>query len=264
MPGFPGYHATTDGRLISERRGEPTFIAVTVQSKTPKVTIWSEDKGKMVTLSLGRLIASAFHGASPERVLYLDGDRLNCSPSNLRWKGDEVLPAPPEGAREVPGFPGYFVLSEGVIYSGRSVFQDGKYRRMAPTPDGQGYLRVTATNASGYQKSLKVHRAVALAFIGQPPTRRHEVRHLDGNLLHNWVDNLRWGLPVENAADRAAHGTQQRGSAAGLAKLAEVEVVSIRELFGTGNFSYTDLARQFGVSKPTIGAICRRETWQHV
>ena len=53
-----------------------------------------------------------------------------------------------------------------------------------------GYLEIA---------SVRVHRIVALAFQGQPPTKEHIVDHMDTNRQNNRPSNLRWITRLENA-----------------------------------------------------------------
>jgi len=43
-----------------------------------------------------------------------------------------------------------------------------------------------------------VHRIVATAFHGEPPTRQHIVDHIDTNRMNNRSENLRWITKLEN------------------------------------------------------------------
>ena len=63
---------------------------------------------------------------------------------------------------------------------------------------GHLYLKLAV---GGRKKSFQIHRLVAIAFIGDPPTPRHEVRHLDGNPLNNSLGNLAWGTRMDNMID---------------------------------------------------------------
>ena len=45
---------------------------------------------------------------------------------------------------------------------------------------------------------IKVHRIVAYAFHGEPPTPQHIVDHIDTNRQNNRPDNLRWVTKLEN------------------------------------------------------------------
>ncbi len=52
-----------------------------------------------------------------------------------------------------------------------------------------GYLEITA---------VRVHRVVAMAFHGEPPTKEHVVDHIDTNKQNNRPENLRWVTRLEN------------------------------------------------------------------
>ena len=44
----------------------------------------------------------------------------------------------------------------------------------------------------------RVHRIVAYAFLGEPPTPQHVVDHIDTNRRNNRPQNLRWLTKLEN------------------------------------------------------------------
>lgn len=46
--------------------------------------------------------------------------------------------------------------------------------------------------------SVRVHRIVAMAFYGEPPTKEHVVDHIDTNKRNNRPENLRWVTRLEN------------------------------------------------------------------
>ncbi len=56
--------------------------------------------------------------------------------------------------------------------------------------DATGYLRWCGNS---------VHRIVAIAFHGEPPTTQHVVDHIDTNRCNNRPENLRWVTKLENA-----------------------------------------------------------------
>lgn len=58
------------------------------------------------------------------------------------------------------------------------------------SPNNNGYLIIS---------NEVVHRIVAFAFIGEPPTPQHVVDHIDTNRQNNRPENLRWLTKLENA-----------------------------------------------------------------
>lgn len=54
---------------------------------------------------------------------------------------------------------------------------------------------------TGYMEfaGQRVHRIVAFAFLGEPPTEQHVVDHIDTNRRNNRPENLRWLTRLENA-----------------------------------------------------------------
>jgi hypothetical protein len=59
----------------------------------------------------------------------------------------------------------------------------------------------------------------------------------------------------------AIHG---KGSAHPFAKLAEPDVLKIRDMHASGGVSLSGLASTFGVSHETVRLIVKRETWTHI
>ena len=58
------------------------------------------------------------------------------------------------------------------------------------------------TNIRTWYKEIgneRVHRIVAFAFLGEPPTPQHVVDHIDTNRQNNRPENLRWVTKLENA-----------------------------------------------------------------
>ena len=164
--------------------------------------------------------------------------------------------------REVPGWPEYEISEYGDVRrrmaGGSPIAKPGKLLR----PSGSGYRHVNLHGGAGRQH-ISLHRLVALAFIGEPPSCRHQVAHNDGDRLNNHYTNLRYATPRENAADRVRHGTQSRGETAGPVRLTEVAVRQIRALADRG-VPQDLIAEIFETSQSHIGRVVRGEAWGHV
>lgn len=156
-----------------------------------------------------------------------------------------------------------------------------------PTRRASGYYVVSID-----RRQWKVHVLVLTVWVGPRPPGM-QCRHLDGNKSNNRLENLVWGTPKENGEDNVRLGVQPRGDRAGarlhperlargdrsgarlhpervprgerngMAKLTATAVAEIRQRAGAGE-AQRRLAREFGVSRPAISAVVKRETWRHV
>lgn len=124
-----------------------------------------------------------------------------------------------------------------------------------------GYFFVNLWENDGCTRHA-IHRLVAFAFLGMPPTVSHEVAHGDGTRTNNLASNLRWATRSENHRDKELHGTHQVGERNGHSKLTSEQVREILAHPITCNRS--ELARRYGVSQVTVTRIIRREIWKHV
>ena len=87
----------------------------------------------------------------------------------------------------------YSVRDNGAVFRHSSV---SKRNRRLDNIWTFGKLNVT----TGYLEiaSVRVHRIVATAFHGEPPTKDHVVDHIDTNRQNNRPENLRWVTRLEN------------------------------------------------------------------
>lgn len=73
---------------------------------------------------------------------------------------------------------------------GKRVRKDDNVWTFGKPNDKSGYMEIAGQ---------RVHRIVAFAFHGKPPTVQHIVDHIDTNRRNNRPDNLRWLTRLENA-----------------------------------------------------------------
>jgi hypothetical protein len=99
----------------------------------------------------------------------------------------------------VTKFPNYEINIEGQVRSKLTG------RILKTFDNGRGYLTLRATTEDGKQRHLRVHRAVAEAFIPNPDSKP-VVNHKDGNKKNNHVSNLEWVTFQENTIHAYEHG----------------------------------------------------------
>ncbi len=112
-------------------------------------------------------------------------------------------------------------------------------------------------------KIVGAHRLLcALAHGPVPGDGRWEAAHRCGVRICMNKRHIRWARPVENAADKIAHRTDNKGVKHGLAKLTEDQVRDIREQRKSATLE--SLAQRFNVSQTTIHRVTRGDGWVHV
>jgi len=179
--------------------------------------------------------------------------------------------------RDVPGFPGYRVGSDGSVWScwtrGERIidkrYMGEKWVQLRPGISPLGYSRASLWR-DGKKHQIPVHAVVLSAFSGPRPEGMVGA-HENNDPRNNRPSNLRWKTQKENMADKFRHGTRQIGERSPGHKLSNNDVAEIRRRYvprikgqhnRTGNLR--ELAREFGVMRSTIHCIVRRRTWSHV
>lgn len=97
----------------------------------------------------------------------------------------------PDEWRPVKGWEGYYEVNrEGEI---RSTRKSGYYFTILLKPvDNQKGYKVVHLSRPGCSRMVFVHRAVAYAFLGEPPEGKTFINHKDENPANNHIDNLEW------------------------------------------------------------------------
>jgi hypothetical protein len=150
----------------------------------------------------------------------------------------------------IPGYEGFYDVSDR-----------GDVRRV-----DTGRLQRPYMHHSGYpwvslgRARFQVHRLVLLAFVGPCPPGQ-QCRHLNGIRHDARLENLAWGTPLENAADKIRHGTQLYGERCHTAKLTNAQVAEIRKFHRD---LIRALAAEHGVDVTAITRILNGERWGHL
>ena len=163
--------------------------------------------------------------------------------------------------KEIKGWPGYHVSSEGRVRSFKKC-PSGKMMKISPRTTGLPYLTIRLS-LNGTTKTCYVHRLVLETFSWPKPFDKAETRHMDGNTLNNTSANLQWGTHIENELDKFRHGTVARGEKHGSSKLKKSDIRVIRNALENGE-TQASLARLFGISSGHISEIKSRKKWSHV
>ena len=160
--------------------------------------------------------------------------------------------------KKIKGYENYLISNQGRVFN----FKFKKF--LKPTKDQGGYLFVNLCK-NGIKKSHKIHRLVALAFIYNifnKPT----INHIDPDKTNNFVSNLEWATNKENTQHALNNGLFKpiKGEKHSSSKLTENQVLEIRRIFATGEYTKAALGRMFGVSRRYIGDIVNRKNWKHI
>lgn len=172
-------------------------------------------------------------------------------------------PQPTIQYRDLQGFPGYRIGSDGsvwscLVHSGRMT---DKWTRLAGKTRN-GYQSVIICLRGGKRRYAKVSRLVMEAFVGKQPSHVF-VRHLNDDPTDNRLENLAYGSAADNAEDARRNGKLLLGEKHGCAKITEDVVRKILDMRREGK-SYREIRSITGVCTSTACAIAVGRLWKHV
>lgn len=173
-----------------------------------------------------------------------------CATHYSRWRrrGDATISVPPE---RVPGKAAKFFDEVVLKYDGA----DCLIWPFSKSRGGRAQINVGG-------RPQYVQRLACQFVHGDPPSQAHQAAHSCGNGHLSCVNprHIRWATPIENAADKEAHGTVPRGEKHKNARLTEGDVRAIK--IALQNMGISEVAKKWGVSRGAIAAIKRGENWR--
>lgn len=175
--------------------------------------------------------------------------------------------------KDCVGFEGYYKVSnkgrvmtiarETIKSNGRKCVVKEKILAQGTV---SGYKSVTL-KVNGTRKDMRIHRLVAMAFIGKP--YKEMVNHKDGNKANNNVENLEWATRSEN--EKHAYDTRLKESS-GYHKQRvsdcnkERRTISddIIRYIRNSKLSQYKLADELGISRSMVGLIRQRKRYADI
>ena len=160
--------------------------------------------------------------------------------------------------RMIPYANGYYVSKAGEVVSLRNRNNVPVTRKIVLKNGYPCFI----IKESGKNKTIMVHRAVPSAWVRMPESGE-VARHLNDIKSDNHLENLTWGTPSENGADKIKNGRSSKGEDRPTHKLTEENVMEIREKYADG-FGSAELSKQYCVSQNTILCVVRGSIWKHL
>lgn len=155
--------------------------------------------------------------------------------------------------KKVPGHEQYQVSNMGNVLGAR-----GKPIKPYDRKNN-GYLSAWISG-----KNFTIHSLVMLAFIGHRPNG-NVINHINGIPWDNRLENLEYCTQSHNRKQDFIHGRQSlRGEKNTQAKLTEEQVMEIVKLYKTGDYSYSNLAKKYGVHVCGISNIMNGHCWGYL
>ena len=90
----------------------------------------------------------------------------------------------------IPGYTRYFATRDGLIFNHN--------KQLRPILHNGYEIVCLISDTTKKQRKERVHRLIAITFIGSAPSPNHQINHIDGNKLNNKASNLQWTTPSEN------------------------------------------------------------------
>ena len=153
------------------------------------------------------------------------------------------------------------VRADGVVMN-MSYRGTGRPRAVTTCESPSGYL-ACFLSVDGESRHVRVHRVVALAFHGEPPTSEWEVDHIDGDKKNNLPGNLQWVTRRENHNRAIAMGFKEtlRGEELSIAAVLSAEQAREVHRLRAAGMLQREIGAMFGITQSGVSLILRGKTW---
>jgi hypothetical protein len=131
------------------------------------------------------------------------------------------------------------------------------------------WLWTAALYKNGYgafyynKKSIKAHRFSYELYHGSIPKDLYVLHKCDVKACVN-PHHLFLGTSKDNTEDCIKKGRNSKGEVNGQHKLTQTEVLTIRNLYATGEVTQKALSKTFDVSPSSINNIVHNKRWKHI
>lgn len=160
----------------------------------------------------------------------------------------------------IENYSNYAVTEDGRIWS----YKTNRFIKL--TLNRGGYLWFNISKPGEKPKATRVHRLVAVAYLGEPPIDKPDVNHIDGNKQNNHYTNLEWTNKSLNGKHAYNKGlnipSPQFGEKHGMSKLTNEDVLKIREL--SKSTSNKEIGKLYDLNPAYVWRIVTKRNWKHI
>lgn len=163
--------------------------------------------------------------------------------------------------KEIKGYTDYHISNMGRVKS----FKNGKEVILKQGINQKGYAFVNLFRRAK-QTGKRIHSLVITHFGLPKPSSKHECNHIDADKSNNWWTNLEWLTHKQNVNHAVEMGLwySTAGESNGKSKLTNDQVIQIRKLYKSGNYTYLEISLAYKVSHAAIYKIVNKMSWKYI
>ena len=160
--------------------------------------------------------------------------------------------------RDIPGYEGFYKAS-----SSGEILRIKTGKILTGHLHG-GYRRVRLFLEDG-DKYIRLHKLIALTFLGTMPSNCTLVRHLDDVRTNNAASNLAYGTEADNSKDATENWLAKgKSRPTGNKRLTDDEVLEAKKVRADTDITWIELGRRYGVHHKTIASAVKGRTFKHL